>query len=507
MAGARFWKILPMTPWPGTGSSGGSADMDIGQSMNRSLKWMALGGLACLMSSRAAAAEFVERPANSAQEAHRFLFVVETSAANRKFENANRQAVSDLIVGGVNGQMRSGDTYGIWTFSDEVKAGEFPVTVWAKEQSLDLAGQADAFLQKQRYAKRTILQLLVDDLRRLSDRVGDFNVFIISSGRDPIDGTPWDQNINAAYRSLGKQSGKSGRPLVTTFVVRKGRPVRAGVVLAGDRIILPERLPEPPPKRMPASTNATAALTASSNALAAAEPPPAPRKKVMHIVTKSNTPAATLPVISSAPLSSTNETNAVLTAGVEPLEAATNSVAETPPIQVAAGISALVPAAEPGALASVPAIVPALNPAIQPDSNPTAPVPPVGPTPEPDPVSTSRTTVAPIQNASAPPTPTLALAGPTAGPANWSEASAVFVMAREPAPGFNANAESSQVPLLQGSVVLVRTVDGLSAGALLAIGGTLLGAACFLLVMLVRRGSMDARGSLITQAMRPHRKM
>src|SRR6187431_1603816 len=98
--------MFPIYPWPGIGLSGVSTDMDIGQIMNTSLKWMVLAVLVWLAFGRATAEEFVERPANSAQEGHRFLFVVETSAANRKFENNNRQALFDLVVGGVNGHMR-----------------------------------------------------------------------------------------------------------------------------------------------------------------------------------------------------------------------------------------------------------------------------------------------------------------------------------------------------------------------------------------------------------------
>jgi hypothetical protein len=557
-------------PWPGTGLSGVSTDTDIGQIMNTPLKWMALAGLVCLGLGRAAGEEFVERPANTAQEGHRFLFVVETSVANRKFESGNRQALFDLIVSGVNGNMHSGDTYGVWTFNDEVRSGEFPITIWEKNQSLELAGQAAAFLQKQKYTKKASPSFLVDALRRLSDRVGEFNVFIISSGEDPISGTPFDQNINAAYKALEKQSARTGRPMVTTFAVRKCRPVRAGVVLAGDRIILPDRPPEMPgvpSRRTPPATNGTAAdMSVGSNSLTTAGTAPAqPRKKVVQIVTKTNTPAV---AASSASTNDAPSSTAPATAAPTTTVSATppagpqgesenvgartedrgqaNVVAETPAI-ASTTTTAPAPTAPasiaPTSLAEpvpppVSAPVAATTP-IQAVSNSPAPstvtaVAVSVPTPSPAPpnsaaaialeVGEGRTETAPASNpvlvvASTGPTgrlpvqllvpvgPATASVGPATVASNKNTAAAMLVMAREAFLGSNSNTPGADVPAVQGIVVQVRTMDGLSAGVLLSIGGTLLGAACLLLVLLLRRAPSGERGSLITQAMRPERKV
>ncbi len=519
--------------------------MDIGHNMNISLKWMALAGLVCLAGNVASGAEFVDRSANNAPEGHRFLFVVETSSGNRKFESGNRQALFDLIVNGINGQMRTGDTYGIWTFSEEVHSGEFPLTVFEKDQALELAGQAAAFLQKQRYVKRTSLQFLVNDLRHLSDRVGDFNVFIISSGEDPIGGTPFDQNINAAYKALSKQSAKTGRPMVTTFVVRKGRPVRSGVVLAGDRIVLPERPPESmaaTPKRPPAGikTNSTdaALVSANSNLISTAsttESPaaaPPPRKKVMQIITKTNTAMA-----ATSPTNSAAATNAGPLAAIVSAEPSTNSPTEVAPTPVATTTpppiatatpppTSIAPAPAPLSLAPTLALTPAPAPSAAPTATPgpaTATPPAPAPTPAPpdvtqtdakepspeaaaSPSTPASTTIAPISNL-----PQAALVSTPLVNANGPQATAttlLVVQAREPSVYSNVIARSAppafnaDLPVMQG--IIVRT-DGLSAGVLLAIGGTLMGAACFLLFLLLRRDSSGARGSVITQAMRPER--
>jgi hypothetical protein len=488
--------------------------MDIGQIMNTSLKWMVLAGLVWLGLGRATAEEFVERPANSAQEGHRFLFVVETSAANRKFENSNRQALFDLVVGGVNGHMRSGDTYGIWTYSDEVRAGEFPLTIWEKEQALDLAGQAAAFLQKQKYAKRASPSFLVDDLRRLSDRVGDFNVFIICSGEDPISGTPFDQNINAAYKALGKQSARTGRPMVTSFAVRKSRPVRAGVVLAGDRLVLPERPPEPlkpPTRRIPAATNSanTVAAASSNSVPTATTAPTPPRQKVIQIVTKTNTAAATSPTSSVTTATAppdpgiTNALAAALAASaVSVPPEPTNVEAETPPAPSATVAPATL---APTPIASIAAPPPAPTPTPTAAPTPPAPTPAANQTV----IKERPAEVEPVVAAATTGSTGLRMAAPAPGLSSASSsttaAPGMVVMAREILGHSNSTAQSAEASVLQGTIVPVRTVDGLSAGVLLAIGGTLLGAASFLLILLLRRAPSVSRGSLITQAMRPER--
>src|SRR3954453_2896530 len=84
------------------------------------------------------------RPA--APVANRFLFVVETSSAMLPFEHAGRQAAFDLLYSGIDGQIHSGDSIGVWTFGESVHAGIFPMQVWLPEQKLQLAGQVGLFV-------------------------------------------------------------------------------------------------------------------------------------------------------------------------------------------------------------------------------------------------------------------------------------------------------------------------------------------------------------------------
>src|SRR5687767_6749972 len=85
---------------------------------------------------------------------NRYLFVVETSAPMTRFEHAGRQAVFDLIFSGADGRMRRGDTYGVWTFNEEVFAGQFPMQIWQGDKgALNHASNLGRFLKAQTYQK------------------------------------------------------------------------------------------------------------------------------------------------------------------------------------------------------------------------------------------------------------------------------------------------------------------------------------------------------------------
>lgn len=429
-------------------------------------------------------------PAKPAPDGHRFLFVVETSADNRKSEAANRQAVFDLIVGAVHGHMRTGDTFGIWTFSDDVRTGEFPMTVYASERALEIAGQAATFLQSRKYSRRPDYKPVIKQLRTLADSIADFNVFILSSGQYRMEGTPFDQNINAAFEAFKKRPAKLARlPLVTSFIVRKGRPSGGSVVLAGERIALPERPPSIAPAPAAASNAPPTAVASSATnvlnpAIATAtttptNPSPA-LPKVFQIITHSNRPSPAIPAIATA---------------------TTNN---PPPA----------PSSRPDPAAAIAQAIPtnaAPSPVTSDNPTPTGSIP-SAPTPD-----QLIATIDPVPNPSGGQTPTNDRAAYSVTPitsilaaaANAASETPLRVAAREPAaphsstpPPETSTSASTKTPAVAAVAVLPAPPIGLSPAALLAIGGTLLGATCLLVVLVLRRTPPPTRGSLISQSMR-----
>lgn len=257
---------------------------------------------------------------------NRFLFVVETSAAMQKLEHGGRQAVVDLIYSGIDGGMRAGDTYGLWTFNDQAHAGLFPMQTWKPDAALDLASRAGLFLKSQPYENRANAGNTVKKLMALVKAVGDVTIFVISDGGSPFEGTTFDRYINSTYQERDAERRRVRKPFVTTLVARGGELMIGTVTIAGEVIQLPER-PEPVPSAQLAKNDPDGVPTKSTN----------PTNRVIRIVTspprpsETPKPAANPTVADPAPGA---EQNKAMDLGVE-----ASADASTALIMAAAGLS------------------------------------------------------------------------------------------------------------------------------------------------------------------------
>src|SRR4026207_1131350 len=110
---------------------------------------------------------------------NRFLFILETSAGMSRLEHGGRQAIFDLIYSGVDGRMRKGDTYGIWTFNEQVFAGVYPMQTWDGQRNLEHAASAGRYLKAQRYEKEGTSTNLINQLQAVLRVAKDLSVFIV----------------------------------------------------------------------------------------------------------------------------------------------------------------------------------------------------------------------------------------------------------------------------------------------------------------------------------------
>ena len=88
--------------------------------VHRSLALAALLSAAILSPSHAG-----QTSTNQANVSNRWLFIVDTSHAQKKRAESVRGIAGSLLMAGVNGQMRAGDTVGLWTYNETLHAGEF----------------------------------------------------------------------------------------------------------------------------------------------------------------------------------------------------------------------------------------------------------------------------------------------------------------------------------------------------------------------------------------------
>src|SRR6266702_5793055 len=179
------------------------------------------------------------RPPKAPADGNRFLFVVATSQSMGRFEHSGRQAVCDLIYSGIDSQMRAGDTYGVWTFSDQIHAGVFPLQVWNPKATLPLASRVGLFLEAQQYGKGARLDRVMAKLLPLIRSVKDVNILIISDGESRLKGTPFDDRINSTAHKISFNARRAKKPVVNTLVARDGKIISVPIVIAGEPVKLP----------------------------------------------------------------------------------------------------------------------------------------------------------------------------------------------------------------------------------------------------------------------------
>jgi hypothetical protein len=188
-------------------------------------------------------------------EGNRFLFIVDTSSSMKRIEQAGRQVVFDLVNSGIEGRMQPGDTFGVWTFEDDVKGGVFPIQVWTPEKSSDLAGQVGRFLKEELGGRASRLDVAITNAERLVKSVRDVDIVIVTSSGTRFKPDETWAILEQNWKGRLEEAQKNKKAMVITLACRSGRMAQATVALQGERLNLaapPERRPAPMAKAEPA---------------------------------------------------------------------------------------------------------------------------------------------------------------------------------------------------------------------------------------------------------------
>ena len=206
--------------------------------------WLSLGSLAAQATTNSVAAT------NSTPE-DRILVIVETSSAMQKRTENVQKLVGEMFSSGLGGDMRSGDTVGMWTFNDELQTGQFPLQRWTKATRQRVAVTMVQFLQQQRFEKTARPAVFWEALTNIVANSERITVVIVSSGSEPVKGTPFDESIAQNYLKNDEAQRKAKMPFVTILRAYQGKFVSFSVCLPPWPMELPDypkearRAPEP----------------------------------------------------------------------------------------------------------------------------------------------------------------------------------------------------------------------------------------------------------------------
>jgi hypothetical protein len=467
------------------------------------------------------------------RRSNRCLLVVETSRAMQRQSGAVLQIVQDMLRSGLGGQLRAGDTLGVWTYNENLYAGRFPLQTWSPEAQKDITRRVLTFLKDQKYEPQASFDIVLPALSRLIKDSSLITIILISSADEKPRGTRFDYPSNQAYENQKwrDEQGKARMPLVTVLraqdgqlgdftantpqerqraetiqtklleAVRNSPPTTAPPMVLSGKKAQPEEAPAPKPT--PAGVNVQPPIPAPEAAKAnkpLTVKPPERAGQPAHITT-----AETAPIVPDKHSVDMSPRPSPAPKPVPEPKAEVVKAPETKPIVPALPTPETASALLPRMPEPKPAAVESPKPAPSPESKP-APVP--------KPVTERKAEVvkAPEAKPAAPSKADAALALPTPAPKPAPAPSA----AREVSSGTSPNAtkpattppdssilspRSSPLPVPPGQTATAVPAETLARNRSIWIAGLLLaGAALSLALLLLRRSRATAGASLITRS-------
>ena len=425
-------------------------------------------------------------PATTTVSNNRFLFIVDTSASMERHARDAQQLVTDILSSSASGQMHRGDTLGVWTFNSEVYTGTFPLQRWSPGDWWPIASHITEFLQQQHYGKKSRFDKALADMYEVITNSDIITIFIISNGEGKMQGTPFDAEINAAYKQSLKEMKKDRLPVITVLQAKGGKIIKYTVTAFPWPVVVPE-VPIPITKvqaqpAQPASSavpqNSASTNRPSSTTLTATIPPPATQPPPPVVSQQNPVPPASTP----APV--------------------VNTLPQPTPVQVAPANVAppVVKPESPPAAAVPPSSIPMPTRQFRPP--PPAPVMTTTPAPStPAPVAVAPPATPPAHTTQTAPTPAL----PAAVTASAASPPKPLQVAQA-APSPNASVPPSVNSPAAQAVAVIPANTASRPKLFLIAGLALVLIAIGIIALLVRRARTPSGPSLITTSMDNRRK-
>jgi len=278
---------------------------------------------------------------------NRFLFIFDTSADMKKRLPAVQAEVNELLANSLGGQLRAGDSLGVWTFDQSLRSGQFPLQHWMPDDAVTIASAINAFVGKQPYANGTSFNALQPRLNEVIENSGRLTVLIFCDGEDEIKWTPYDTGINQVFQQRLAEQKKTKQPFVLVLRMQSGKYAGCTLNFPPGMVSLPDFPPPLTPPAPPAPPAPTPAPVIKPPTVGAplvingtkvgtnwppAPPPPPPANPAPMTPTNVIPAAPTNPV---APPPPANRVPAIQTNAVPApsagLFAPTNSAPVTPP--------------------------------------------------------------------------------------------------------------------------------------------------------------------------------
>jgi hypothetical protein len=159
---------------------------------------------------------------NGIPVSNRYLFLVETSRSMQARSEGTINALESLLTSGMQGQMHSNDTIGVWTFNHTLSTGKFPLQEFTGSNQKTLSAAVTGFLNQQKYEKSPDFAQVFPTLEEVAKNSDFLTIVLFSSGESLIHGTAFDDKINKYFKDWLKVQQKAHMPFVTVLRAEKG---------------------------------------------------------------------------------------------------------------------------------------------------------------------------------------------------------------------------------------------------------------------------------------------
>ncbi|MCS7336929.1 MAG: hypothetical protein NZ739_01640 [Verrucomicrobiae bacterium] len=218
--------------------------------------------IVCIACASLRAQTNVATAAPARKQSGRYLLIFDISAGMRSRAKMVEQTVSALITSGMQGELRPGDSIGVWTFNNRLHTGKFPLQEWAPDRADEIVARLAEFLQTRKYERKADWAEVMPRLNHVVRSSERLTVVLFSDASLRIHGTPFDAELNAMYAEHERTMKRTRAPFVTVLRAQRGRFIGASGTLAVWPIHFPPFTPEPEPASQ-TLTNRTATGTPS----------------------------------------------------------------------------------------------------------------------------------------------------------------------------------------------------------------------------------------------------
>jgi hypothetical protein len=233
----------------------------------------------------------------------RYLFIIETSHPMSRRSDGVIKTVGSVLLSEMGGQIRQGDSIGAWTYSQELQTGRLPLQKWSKMEEHDVVSAILDFVKKQKYDKPPAFSSVRPALEKVIKDSALITVILISSGEETMVGTPFDDQINALYKTWREEQEKAHMPLVTVLRAKRGTIVSYSVTPSPWQVDIPA-WPEPVAKTEPPVPSKALPSTASPLIFTGKKPKPTETTNSPEVIPATSANAS--PTISTPAPNTTN---------------------------------------------------------------------------------------------------------------------------------------------------------------------------------------------------------